>query len=801
MPTLPDIFKSKLNLIVLPGGRWTFTQDGKKPIDAQRSDTPETNKWSAHPTDNMGRLFLQNNYLVVDVDGLFSHQTQTHLVLTTGEELPITFYTYTSSKQNIHAYYHYPAHKVPTRTKSIVGHKVDTFTYGTVFEGHSHTLPQSSNSIPNPDLPITSLPENHPYLKTLYNMPNYTHSTPGEIMPTSNPTVYHAVKTYMKSNFLDLKKGPKNKYIRQILPYKYQPKEGRPDLSKTLNLDYSLINDVAAKLSGVAELSTAQLEAFLRLFIQRYGLDPDYKDLLSNNILATLPSRDAIKVIQPDDGLLLEEMMAQQAHTMYPIFRTSSVSGREAKLAFIRLDKVLKEPVPFNGSFLIERKLAEVLNPERQRVDEAGKPTYWDDQVSLVEIINDPTQPAISYNDLYPVVNIALKTEYMKQVTPHKTDTIEQNLIYKAYKSIVPKEYLELILTWTAQVIWAPAPPIMVPIVATSESTEGGTGKSIITLSIISKILGTAAAALDSKTFSSGWGDTLVGKKLISLEDLEKQKSANWDMLSAQIKRLFSGAQTVLNMKGSHVTQDKLTLSMSISSNHLIPILNSDRRSFCLEPAHLDPTLPNKPLSLQDSEDLDILIISDSYSEPLQEFTNYLYYIYQQPLSTEMHSYLYRAAPHTKYRNKWLGANRSYSARIPSLLSLPDDLLALIPDTSYQVPDGPSFRDLLVYLTQLYSHRTHKVPLSWKWFQYMIACTGNEELLEKSKTSVAQAMAVEFKPTGLRGKSGPYLALDTLLEKSKLTPDCLHQLPLDGLLVPLEPQIIERYTAIIQSLT
>ncbi len=752
MKEIVATFKDKLNITLTPSGLWEWDSSTNKKKAVDMEGRVDYLSWDKHPNDNMARTYLKGEYLVVDIDGRFASVDDTHIhIADTKIKLPLTFYTVTTKGSNIHAYYKVDnADKLPRRTVSAVAPNIDTFTYGTVFEGHMFergVYKLYAN-------PIATLSEDHPYMQILlaYNSRlNSNINIARDIYPVSKPAIYNAVKLFVADDFPDQKKGMRNNVIKTFLPHNYLPHKGeRPDLTK-MEMNYSLINDLATKMSTVAELSTDEMIAFLRTFVTRLGFDPDYQGLLEKNILATLPNREAIAVDLVDDAKSIQEMIDAQPNTSAPAFKTSA-GGKVAKKVYIRLNSVTYEPIYFNGTPFVEEKFMSSFNPERTLYNNAGVPVGWDDGVPIVDTINCPYSPPISY-DYTPIVNLYRQTEYLKQAIPRKIENLSSNLIGRLSLSTLEPLSMEVMYAFYHTTIWGNMPPIMTPWMATGENTEGGTGKSIITLTLLSTILGQAAVKISFKDLKDGWGDILIGKRHISLEDIEKLSAKEADILDGAMKQVHSASAQTINMKGGSITNEVVRLSLSASSNHIPYTTVAQRRIFALEPAHLDDSLPNKALSKDDAQELDIILKAE-YSNEIQDFVNHLYYLHQQPMSDTMYEYLYIAAPHTKYKDRWIGSKKSHSARVYRLINHPDELMGYLHidnDTTEGVADLDNpivpLVELFRYLVLLRKDAHTLVPLSWKWYQYLLVHVQDEhnsdKLLSKSKESIRQSLKVD----------------------------------------------------------
>ena len=733
MAEVVDIFAS-IGLDYTPGGEWVLdTNNKKQAIDAQRTDALS---WEDYPSDNMARTFLKHQYLVIDIDGVFSHATDTHIHLTSGTTLPLTFYSVTSDPTKIHAYYSLPEDimtKIPNRVIDVVESKVDTFVYGTLFEGHT---------LKNYEIhqhPIASL-DSHPIVDTLLNLPHTQSSHHGELYPTTSPKSVAAVNALMAIDDFNDSSTTKevNKALRILLPKKHIPKGSKKLIQ--IPISYTLINDMATKLMCVSELSTQDVELFIRFYIEKmHNLNPDYNNLLKRQIMATLPNRDAIELFNPDYCEGFTQLFAKQPGTSTPVFKTG-LGGKILKLAYIQIDKITLEPVPFQDSFLLDRKVVESLNTERIIYDEEGVPRGWDDNLPVIENITCPYSEQTGWSaSERPVINLYTKTEYQKQSTPKELVDLTSNIIMRFIYSVVPEEHIPYVLRYYAYVMFSQKPPLTT---LWMSSPNAGAGKSILTVELFSKLIGTAAISAKANNVVKSWGDIVQGKRVLSVEDVGKVSKQEWAQIYAFIKEQSGNAAKLLDAKYGGISNSKVRLATTGSSNYRVQLDKDDRRFFCLEPAHRDPDEPNEPLSKDDVQYLGQLMRDEEYSQELQEFMDHINFIYQQPITLEEELELYERAPYTKYKAKWAVESKGYISRIVESVPYPDQLHSLmrIEDMSAQ----SKLTNLYTYLLYMYYKDTGKVGLSWNWFAEIISIVdADEHRKTPSKKSTADALGID----------------------------------------------------------
>ncbi len=200
-------------------------------------------------------------------------------------------------------------------------------------------------------------------------------------------------------------------------------------------------------------------------------------------------------------------------------------------------------------------------------------------------------------------------------------------------------------------------------------------------------------------------------------------------------------------MKSSAVTTKRVNVSLSGSSNHRPMLPPSDRRFLCLEPAHLRGE--TEPLTDEDANRISQILRSRDYEPEVQEYVNYLYYLYTQPLTDEMNEALFRRTPQTVYRSKWVGDGATNTQNIIHSLSSPHDLLGII-KTENEL-EQEQILHLLQMVLIAYNPKTGKSAVSYKWFVELLPFVVAERFKENtySKHSVEKMLQVDFKNVGI----------------------------------------------------
>ena len=756
---------------------------------------PHDKEFNQYPDDNIAMTFLDHEVLVIDIDEGFSHSDSTKIYLDDGTELPLTLYSNTTCEKKAHLYYSLTSaqsQQIPNRAIGVIDPKIDALQYGVLFEGHG-----GKDNYKLHLHPMVHLPDKHPFMAILrsYRKNNPFASYSSNLYPISRPAVAASVRelTEILTVNKDLIKDDmkhSNQLLRRVIPRKYIEK-GVKNIIKNINFTYSFVNDTAAKLSAVAELSTKETRHFIELMIEHlFNKDPNYQDKLDKEIFATIHHREAIKSFSYNDLPTLEEIKANQPGAPLLILKSvvKNIKG-EGTLTYIALDPVSYKPYTFaKARYFNEQTIASIAD-WRVIYGEDGQPKSWDKNVPLVESHISPYHPHIDMNEENDVIRINLYpfTPYQEQATPNEYDIYNSdNILFKFFRSAVKEEYLPYLFRWYSYVMFADRPPLTIVWYA---SDKAGAGKSAITSEIINRLIGPAVAGVDYKGASSGWADVIKDKRLLAIEDVPQLPNKEWQTLYGFAKRQGDGSHRILNNKGSSVDTDRIRVSISGSSNYYPKLDPDDRRFFCLEPAHLEEDSNNQPLTSKEITEFNSLLADAmfNYRDELQELVDHLYYTYKQPLSTEEFNELYVRAPMTEYKGKWRTRSVSYSERIVYLLfNDPDGLMDLVRERNDTLPIGALSLDKLIeYILVQYRPDIGKAGISWKWFLHFMKYVRDEEV-EYSKQSLQDSLQVEFSVN----KGNVY----------KETQEFADLAVAAGITDHISPEVIDRYVEILSEM-
>ncbi|RLD68092.1 MAG: hypothetical protein DRI98_12130 [Bacteroidetes bacterium] len=726
------------HIFLTPGGRWELSPEQvKQAIDAKRTDNL---KWDSYPEDNMGRHFItkEQNIIVVDIDGaeVIEHSDGIYLP-SLDIKLPPTLMTTTTRTTKYHFYYKVPDSTVLGNRMVKVVDNIDLFTYGVVFDLHFYSPNHSCNY-----LDVVEAPQELIDKAKYFTDSKAISSQPQALALNSNIPRYNLIVAFLKGELTQTK--ALNAFFRSVFPHEYVRQGAKKLTFEEFTLNYDLINKIAVKLTTTKELGTHEHTIpALHKIIEALGGNPESaktRQFLHKQMLPTLPEHQPeVPYTLTDDALTIQEHIDKQ-DTSTPVFKVL-IEGRPK---YIQIDRFTLEPIEHNGIFFLNEDAAQALNPERNIVNNEGRVVGWDSQLPIVYVTDSPYDRPVFVDDEHNrnVLNIYKRTRYLKEASPRAT--IPDNFIIQLMQSSIHPDYLELVMQYHAQVIFGDRPPVMVLWIASLKSDKGGTGKSIITIDLLSRILGTAGAVVSEDDMAGNWGDVLVGARCISLEDLPTLGTRQFDKLYASIKQATSSAQKRLNMKGVSFQSTRLKLSITGSSNERLALHPSDRRFLCLEPAHYRGH--TEPLSPEVAMEVEDFRASDTYSIELQEYTDYLLYLYQSPMSLQMKTWLFISPPETPYRTKWIASAQTNSANVITLLNTP---WALHDSVRVQDMNLDDIVGLYTLLIKSYNEKTQKVALPWNWFAEILpfiqSHKGNDpESPSYSKAQVAKMLSIDF---------------------------------------------------------
>jgi hypothetical protein len=155
----------------------------------------------------------------------------------------------------------------------------------------------------------------------------------------------------------------------------------------------------------------------------------------------------------------------------------------------------------------------------------------------------------------------------------------------------------------------------------------------------------------------------------------------------------------------------------------------------------MDGSIPatTEPLTRDEAQHLDRLLSSEyddtHYDDEIQEFANHLCYLNNDTLTEDMYGYLYREAPETPYRARWVRNGLNNVKSIMVNLTAPQALV-----DSVHVERSLELPHMLQYVVEMYNERLGKCSLSWRWFNEMARMVASDEHISMSKTNLSKAL-------------------------------------------------------------
>ncbi len=751
-----DYFRQEHNLELTPAGRWVMGDDGKKKaLNAKRVDSLE---WENYPEDNMGRLFLRKEILVLDVDGsevIFDKANREVTLVELGITIPYGLYTTTTQSNKFHFYYKTNTDEIPNRIVGLHNKTIDVFTYGTVFEGHtfakSHSVYRDSIIAAPYDL-LMSIDEWVCDKKLLSSKADKGMGV------TSHIHRYNVVVAFLEDTLTTSKQW--NGFYKTVIPAEFMPERKSGLKIDKFKLSYDLFNKVAVKLTTTAELGFYEhVVPALHKLLTMWGISPNSeksKEIMWSNVLPSLPQHEAIHSYTPEeDTQTFQQLLKQQPDTATPIFRIINNS----RLYYIEIDRFSQRPVAYGDSYYLDPTVAKGLHPERNVINNEGRVTGWDDMVPHIHTMNSPYQPPYKLDGIYDrhTINLYSQTEYV--IECESSAYIDKdNLVYKTIVSTIGEmcvlcgkngcscknsySYLDLYLAYSAQVLFGDSSPTLVLWMCALKTAEGGAGKSVATLELFSMILGTAATSIDSRTINSGWGDIITSTKILSLEDMPQLGLKEWENVYSNIKQQNTNSYRKVNMKGGAIKSERISIAVTGSTNHRIALSPSDRRFWCLEPAHLHGL--TKPLNEEERFELSELLAKNGKDERVQEYVNYLRHIFDEGFAPKIKKALFIAAPHTIYRPNWISGGETNSQNIIHYISKPRELFDIckvdIDDLSNHL------KHLFEMVIVAWREDIGKSAVSWKWFEEILPYVQADRNKDNhySKASISKMLNVDF---------------------------------------------------------
>ena len=757
---------AKQEKVVKEGKRYDNSSWAKFPNDTIGKH--KTDKWHApeYITSSKGGSSSSSYDLVVlDIDSVKTVQdkeAKTISIPALDITIPYGFYTNTSLSTKYHLYYYVDREEGEDRIgkmiKGLQGLKIDIL-YGqfNVFDPHYY----SPNFYIN-DEPIIQIPEAlleaidaHWEEKDI----DPSEGSSGSIVLYSNMPAYNLITSYLdivvnKTNTKrKFKQKSFNTLYKIVVPKEYQKANTKKARWEDLKPDFSydLINKMMVKLTSIKELDFySHVMPLVYYIVEQVGYSNDSKQakLAYSQILPSLPKHPSLlPVAEEDDDRTLQELMDSQPDTDEPMF----ITAHKGRKVFVKINRFTLEPVTYNKEYLMEQSLAEATSPERIIVNENGR-QIWDEPRDFIMTINDAFEPQYFIGeDGRHTFNAATPHIFVKNASP-STTLRKDNIIGKILRSVIHPDLWEFMMYWYGETFYGSFPPKTIPWMATPSDVKGGSGKSMASITIPSKVLGMRATTLDIGKL--GNFSIPRGLRLVSYEEgvEDDTRKSDVSLLLNHMKKVSGSTPMVVNYKNEKQVVEAVRLAQSGSSNSPLPITLSDRRIICMQPAHLDgivpPLDPGVIATIGLFEDMPTAgpVLNSRFAGDVQEFANYVKAFHESYLQGDKHEitrHLIVEAPETVWHSSWLIAKKSYVASIIPALSNFDEFMGLIHED--RAGQDISLPLLIEYMLHIYNESVQKVELPWKWFTYVIPKVATEEHVSySSKQMVSRALRATF---------------------------------------------------------
>lgn len=716
--TIIDRFAAH-NITLHPAGIWKFNSNGKKePIVAFRPDGLPIDKY---PKDNMYKLRIDTTpYMVIDVDGGDIAQLYKEM-----PSLQKTLTTTTTADNKFHIYVVRPEEFPITR---IVGAlpQVDILSNGIVFEGHLYDINEYYD-IENDD--IVSLNHNEiSYLMSL--VPKGINSyTPKIANKRFNPAEKKLIEEYVNGTLAD------ERNLWKMLTPKADQKQGRSDYIAP-KLAYDTFNTMAFYLALNEYIPHEMVIKFLEKFLvkeHRLNLGSrETQQRLYKQIIPTLPVYEIDDKNDSFDAHIAKAPISRDGQFM--LVSTIDYSGN---LKYVLLDKYTHLPQDIGGTILRAQKSVQYLYPTL----DSDMFTYG---VPMIELTSDPYKPykAYDFNRRVFTLSTLKPTQYLLECG--QLDAKPNNILTRAIEKIfeVPKDAHasvdpeDFYYHWLAHIIFSQKQMSTIISLSTDSTVQGGTGKSTFTAKLPMHILPRGTVfTVDEGTAS--WGDAFYNSKLTCFDDLHD--TDKWSKLYTTMKRETSGTISKKNIKGGATTISETSACISISSNFLPKIDETDRRFFIWAPTE----------KLSEEEGLEIAkIMSDfnRYSQDIQDivsYCKYLYNNYQDKYTKE----LYIEAPKTSY-NAIAKTEGSTSKKLLSMiLNGPDSLFdSFVPNKKNKLSHKEIVEIILMQIADPTPQNKMKYTLHLPQDLCMVLlnATRDEDMSNESPRNIAFALGCTF---------------------------------------------------------
>ena len=666
-----EAFKS-IGITLYSGGVMDYDLEAQKKI---RKDYERYDYEPIRETDNFFRFKgADTPYLVVDTDGI-----DFELLESKYPSLRGTFYTTTTAPNRRHYYLLPPEGESWTKSSSIRvdGEDYDLLVNYVIFEGHAFNLNPNYAIMDNE--PKRASKEDFDKLNSQLNFSKELSAIPREFARRFSPHITTLVKDYIRGGG-KISRDKETLLVRylystrssiakkKILKFKdyYFDENGKPI--------HTEFNYLAWRLT-YTELSYQIRNKFIDLLLKEHGIDPNSeltREHLDKSIYATLP---AFKELDLDAPIKTEEELRERLK-MTSINEGFGILKTQIDLQYRFLEVDISSLTPRDTTTAVDKYFS--ISKLEQMLGESVQ-----DFVAILPEVKTEAHPyrgIISYDEeaKMPLFNTVKRSVYyLKAVASDKKPS---GLFNKALDSILG-DYRDFYDHWLAYQMYSSG-AVSVSLVAVSgKNTKGHSGKSFITATLPSKLIPTTLRISEGLLKSNF---SVVGISLQVYNDIQSSKIFTAHIHSHLKDNSTGGAPKVENIKYSKAQERKYAVSFAVSAN-FYPTLDgdNDRRLWVIEPQHLSGK--TEPLTDEEANTLYLYsegAKSDEYLPELQDYANYLKYLYEEK-GDKYYNELHIEAPRTPYFDKCLVSNNPSKQFLNYLRNNPEGLLDMVPEDMF----------------------------------------------------------------------------------------------------------------------
>lgn len=707
-----------------PAGVWKFDGEGKKePIIPFRADRLPL---SSYPKDNMFKLRIEETqYMVIDVDEPSAEVLQQLYTNLPSIKKTLTSTTTRETKQHIYIVKpdEYPYTRVVGALKN-----VDLLSNGIVFEGHLYDVNKALD-IENRDTIVTLTEPEVNYLLSL--VPKNVGNTDGPKVMNKrfNPAESKMIDEYLDDTLTD------DRNLWKMLTPKDQHKQGKSNY-KLPDLAYDTFNTLAFYVALNEYTPHEKCIKFMeKLLTKEYNVDLNSKQTYKRFYKQIVPTLPVYEIDDKNDNIDAHISSAPISRDgQFLLTGTVDVSGN---LKYVLLDKYTHVPQIINDTMMRSQKAVQYMYPTLDA-------NMWTYGIPMIELTGNPYKAHKTYDFNRRVFTLStLKpTQYLLECG--ESEKKPQNILTKAIANIfkTTKEHTSSVdpedfyYHWLAHIIFSNKQMSTILSLSTDSTVQGGTGKSTFTAKLPMHILPIGTVfTVDEGT--AQWGDAFHNSKLTCFDDLHD--SDKWKSIYATMKRETSGTISKKNIKGKGTQISNTSACLSISSNFLPKIDETDRRFFIWGPTQ----------KLSEEEGLRIAkIMSDfnAYHEEIQEIVSYCKYLfnnYEDKYSRE----LYIEAPKTSFNSQAKTEGATSKKLLSLILSGPDALFdSFVPNKKILL----NHREVVDFILgqvgepSARSNQKHTVQLPQDFCTMLLNATRDEDILNESPRNISLSLGCTF---------------------------------------------------------